>query len=163
MMPPTSDPLAHASPDEIELRALYRRLLAAWNARNADAFATTFTADGESIGFDGSQLTGRAEIAVALGQIFAGHATGAYVDLVRHVRVLAPGVAVLRAVVGMIPAGQSDIESRLNAMQTVIAAKQDGKEWRIVLLQNTPAQFHGQPKLVRQLTEELRRARPTAG
>jgi hypothetical protein len=29
-------------------------------------------------------------------------------------------------------------------------------KWRIALFQNTPAQFHGRPELVQQLTEQLR-------
>jgi len=62
---------------------------------------------------------------------------------------------VLRAVVGMIPSGGSDIEPARNAHQTLVAAKQDG-EWRIVLFQNTPAQFHGRPDLAERLTRELR-------
>lgn len=37
----------------------------------------------------------------------------------------------------------------------MIAARDDD-EWRIVLFQNTPAQFHGRPDLVTQLTAELR-------
>jgi uncharacterized protein (TIGR02246 family) len=66
-----------------------------------------------------------------------------------------PDVAVLRAVAGMVPPGQSDIEPAVNAVQTLVAAKHDG-QWRIALFQNTPAQFHGKPELVQQLTEELR-------
>jgi hypothetical protein len=57
----------------------------------------------------------------------------------------------------MVPRGQSDIDPRLNAVQTMVALKRQG-EWRIVLFQNTPAAFHGRPQLVEQLTEELREA-----
>jgi hypothetical protein len=60
-----------------------------------------------------------------------------------------------RAVVGMVPPAQSDLNPAVNAIQTLVAAKRDGK-WRIALFQNTPAQFHGRPELVQQLTEELR-------
>ncbi|HXV96788.1 MAG TPA: DUF4440 domain-containing protein, partial [Anaerolineae bacterium] len=42
-----------------------------------------------------------------------------------------------------------------NVIQTLVAAKWDG-QWQVVLYQNTPAQFHGRPELVRQLTDELR-------
>jgi uncharacterized protein (TIGR02246 family) len=143
------------SPDEIEVRALYRQLLDSWNKRSADAFAALFDEDGESIGFDGSQMTGRAEIASTLQHIFADHPTAPYVSKVRGVRFLSPEVAVLRAVAGMVPPGQSDLNPAVNTIQTLIAAKRDGV-WRIVLFQNTPAQFHGRPELVWQLTEELR-------
>ncbi len=143
------------SADEVEIRTLYRELLDGWNKRSADAMAVLFAEDGDLVGFDGSQLSGRAEIASTLQQIFADHVTPPYVSKVRGVRLLSSEVAVLRAVVGMMPAGQSDLDPNLNAIQTLVAAKQDGK-WHIVLFQNTPAQFHGRPELVRELTEELR-------
>ncbi len=55
----------------------------------------------------------------------------------------------------MIPHGQSDIEPALNTIQTLVAVRHDGA-WRIALFQNTPAQLHGRPELVQQMTEELR-------
>ncbi len=143
------------SPDEIEIRELYRQLLDSWNKRNAGAFAALFALDGYVIGFDGSQMSGQAEIAATLGQIFADHLTAPYVNKVREVRLLSPDVAVLRAVVGMVPPGQSDINPAVNAIQTLVAVRRDGI-WSIALFQNTPAQFHGRPELVQQLTEELR-------
>jgi hypothetical protein len=42
------------------------------------------------------------------------------------------------------------------AVQTLVAERCED-EWRVVLYQNTPAQFHGRPELVESLTEELRR------
>ncbi|MDB5075864.1 MAG: hypothetical protein JWO42_2043 [Chloroflexi bacterium] len=153
-----SRPQDSPSADEIEVRALYRQLLDGWNVRSADTFAAQFAEDGESIGFDGSQLIGRAEIVSTLRHIFADHLTGGYVSKVRNVRLLSPEVAVLRAVAGMVPAGQSDLNPKLNTMQTLVAARRDGT-WQIVLFQNTPAQFHGRPELVEQMTEELRQAR----
>ncbi len=143
------------SPDEIEARALYRQVLDGWNKRSANGFAALFTNDGSVVGFDGSMLDGPAEIESVLRQIFANHPTAAYVAKVRSVRFLAPDVAVLRAVAGMVPPGQSDLNPAVNAVQTLVAAKRDGK-WRVVLFQNTPAQFHGRPDLFQQLTEELR-------
>ena len=141
--------------DEIEVRTLYRQMLDGWNMRSADAFATPFADDGEVIGFDGSQMTGRAEIAATLGQIFADHITAPYVNKVRSVRLLSPEVAILRAIVGMVPPGQSDLNPALNAHQTLVATKRDGV-FHIHLLQTTPAQFHGRPDLVQHMTEELR-------
>lgn len=143
------------SPDEMEVRALYRQLLDGWNKRSADGFADLYTNDGSTIGFDGSMLDGPAEIESVLNQIFANHLTAAYVAKVRSVRFLVPDVAVLRAVAGMVPPGQSDLNPAVNTIQTLVAAKHDG-QWRIALFQNTPAQFHGRPELVQELTEELR-------
>jgi uncharacterized protein (TIGR02246 family) len=146
------------SNDEIGVRALYQQLLASWNARDAAGFAAPFADDAEVIGFDGSQMTGRDEIEATLKGIFADHETGAYVGLIRSVRLLTSEVALLRAVSGVIPAGQADLSPALNAQQALIAVKGDDA-WRIALYQNTPAQFHGRPDLAQRLTDELRAAR----
>jgi uncharacterized protein (TIGR02246 family) len=141
--------------EETAVSALYQQLLDSWNRRDAASFAALYDEDSEVVGFDGSQMFGRAEIESTLGQIFADHVTATYVSKIRGVRFLAPEVAVLRAVVGMVPPGQQDINPDTNAIQTLVATKQEGK-WHIALFQNTPAQFHGRPELVKALTEELR-------
>ena len=151
----SSRKLDASSADEQEVRLLYRRVLDGWNQQSAEAFAAPFADSGEVIGFDGSQMTGRAEIAATLGGIFADHRTAPYVSKVRSVRLLSPDVALLRAIVGMVPPGQVDLNPALNAHQTLIAARRDGI-WQISLLQTTPAQFHGRPDLVQHMTEELR-------
>ena len=151
----TFRPQDSPSPDESEVRELYWQMLDGWNKRSAEAFAAPFAEDGESIGFDGSQLIGRAEIVSTIQQIFADHVTAPYVSKVRSVRLLCSEVAILRAIVGMVPPGQLDLNPAVNAHQTLVAAKRDGI-WRIELLQTTPAQFHGRPELVQQMTEELR-------
>ncbi len=124
-------------------------MLEGWNK------SETFTEDGELIGFDGSQLFGRAKIASHLQAIFANHITPIYVSKVRGVRFLGPVVADLRAVVDMVPHAESDLQPDLNTHHTMIAVKREGK-WRIALYQNTPAQFYGRPELAQKLTEELR-------
>jgi uncharacterized protein (TIGR02246 family) len=149
-----SSPAHSSSTDETEVRALYQQLLEGWNKRSADAMADPFDEEGELIGFDGSQFAGRADIASHLQQIFADHPTPAYVGKVRGVRFLGPEVAVLRAVAGMVPPGQSDLQPNLNTHHSIVAVKRKGK-WRIALFQNTPAQFHGRPELVQKMTEEL--------
>jgi uncharacterized protein (TIGR02246 family) len=145
---------------ETEVRALYHRMLDGWNRRSADAMAGPFAEDGELIGFDGSQVQGRAGIVAHLDPIFRDHPTPPYVSKVKAVRFLTPEVAIVRADAGMVPPGKTDLEPALNAVQTLIAVK-DGDTWRIALFQNTPAQFHGRPDLVRQMTEELRQLLPT--
>ena len=54
--------------DENEVRALYQALLDGRNGRNADTIAALFSEDGNLVGFDGSPLNGRAEMAEALTQ-----------------------------------------------------------------------------------------------
>jgi uncharacterized protein (TIGR02246 family) len=141
--------------DDSEIRALYQELLRAWNDRNALGFAGLFSEDGVAIGFDGSSQGTRMEIEEMLRQVFAHHQTSAYVAKVKSVRFLADDVALLRAVAGMVPPGDSDINPAVNAVQSLVAEQQDG-QWRIGLFQNTPAAFHGKPQLSQKLTEELR-------
>jgi hypothetical protein len=69
--------------------------------------------------------------------------------------VLAGDVAILGAVAGRVPAGKSDLNPKLNAIQTLVAKRENGG-WRILQFQNTPAQFHGRPEDAEALTNKLR-------
>jgi uncharacterized protein (TIGR02246 family) len=149
-----ADRPARASRED-EVRELYRALLERWNERDAKGFAALFADDGISIGFDGSDMTGPAEIEATLGAIFASHPTGSYVAKVRGVRAPAPDVAVLHAVVGMVPRGGSELNPAVNSVQTVVAARRGGA-WRIAHFQNTPAAYHGRPEKAEALSAELR-------
>jgi uncharacterized protein (TIGR02246 family) len=142
---------------EAEVRTLYQRVLNGWNRQRAEDFAAPFADDAQVIGFDGTEMSGRAAIATELRRIFADHATGTYVGKVRSVRSIGADAAVLRAVSGLVPAGRSDLDPALNAVQSVVAERRNG-EWKIVLYQNTPAQFHGRPELGESLTAEVRDA-----
>ena len=137
---------------------VYNDLLQAWNRRSAEGFAANFAEDGEVVGFDGSETKGRSAIASEMQRIFMDHQTGEYVGKIRQVRQLTPLVAVVRAVAGVVPAGESDLNPALNSVQALVLQKV-GDRWLIVLFQNTPAQFHGRPELVKSLTDELRKAR----
>jgi uncharacterized protein (TIGR02246 family) len=139
--------------DESPVRDLYAHLLDAWNRRDPDAFAALFAPDGTSVGFDGSAAVG-AGIADHLRPIFTDHPTATYVAKVRLVRAVGADGAVLRAIVGMVPPGGDDLNPATNAHQTLVAERTDG-DWRIVLFQNTPAQYHGRPDLVAAHTAEL--------
>jgi uncharacterized protein (TIGR02246 family) len=143
--------------NEQAIRDLYHALLDRWNSSDANGMAELLAPNGNVIGFDGSQMNGRAEMAATLGKIFAGHPTPAYISIVREVRFVSDDVAILRAVVGMVPPGKSDINPAVNAVQSVVAVREGG-EWRIALFHNTPAAYHGRPEESEALTEELRRA-----
>jgi len=133
----------------------YQELLDCWNRRAADEFGVLFTEHGNVVGFDGSQVNGRGEIGTHLRQIFAHHHTPAYVGKVREIRMLTSDVAVLRAVAGMVPSGQADVNPALNSIQTLVMTRQEG-DWRVELFQTTPAALHEQPELSESLTQELR-------
>lgn len=145
---------AVAAPDAVE--ALYRRLLGAWNARDARAMAALYASHGSQVGFDGGTANGRAEIEALLTPIFKDHPTARFVAKVREIRKLGPDVALLRAVAGMVPPGKQELMPDRNAIQTLVASRTTG-EWQVEMFHNTPARFDGQPELARQLTEELSR------
>ncbi|MFN8444761.1 MAG: SgcJ/EcaC family oxidoreductase [Caldilineaceae bacterium] len=134
---------------------LHQQMLARWNQQDATAIGELYAADANVIGFDGSQMNGSAEIVTTLADIFAHHKTATYVGKVREVRLLSENTAILRAVVGMIPPGGSDINPAVNAIQSLVAVK-EGDTWKIALFHNTPAAFHGHPEASEALTAELR-------
>jgi uncharacterized protein (TIGR02246 family) len=141
--------------DSKEVQAVYKKLLDAWNERSAEGMAKLFTDDGESIGFDGSQSIGRQEIFSHLKPIFEHHPTARFISKVKDVRFLSSEIAILRAIAGMVPPKQSDLNPNVNTHHSLLVIKRNG-DWRIQLFQNTPAQFHGRPELVEKMTAELR-------
>lgn len=148
----SNDPAA-----ERDTRELYRQLLEAWDKRNARDFALLFAPDGNIVGFDGTQVFGQADIGAHLSEIFSHHQTARYVPIVREVRSLTEGAAILSAVAGMVPPDKVDIDPDVNAVQTMVAVRTSGA-WKIALFQNTPAAFHDRPDAAKKLTEELRAA-----
>ncbi len=152
----TTASAAHPT-DEEQVRRLYEELIEAWNARDASRMALLFADDGNVVGFDGSQMNGRSEIESVLGDIFVQHPTAPYTTIVREVRLASADVAALRALVGMVPPGTDDIDPAVNAVQTLVAVRLEGR-WRVEVLQTTPAAFHGRPEESARLTEELRAA-----
>src|SRR5688572_9415917 len=120
MNSPTDTPQTASSPEEPAIRTLYHQLLEGWNRRQAGELAALFTQDGQQVGFDGSHYNGRAAIEAAIGQIFADHQTARYVGKIKEVRWLTADVALLRAVVGMVPPGQADLNPAVNAIQSLV-------------------------------------------
>lgn len=140
---------------EGEVGGLYEKMLACWNTRDAETLAELFAEESQLIGPDGSVLEGRWEIEVVLRTVFAHRPPGSYVAKVKGVQLVTPDVAVLRAVAGMVPPGEHDINPAGNAVHALVASKQAGR-WGIVLFQNTPAAFHGRPRMSDDLCDELR-------
>jgi uncharacterized protein (TIGR02246 family) len=140
-----------------DIRGLYDRMIAGWNAGDAVAMTHDFAEDGEIVGFDGSEVSGRERIASYLAGIFAGHKVASFVTLVREVREIAPDVMLLRAHAGMVPPSKSEINRATNAVQTLIAVRHDDR-WQIALFQNTPAAWHGRDDDADALTAELQAA-----
>jgi uncharacterized protein (TIGR02246 family) len=138
--------------DQIE--TAYRRVLGAWNRRDADAFAAAFTEDGHAISFDGARMDGRASIASTLQAVFQNELVGTYVATVLEIREIAPGVTLLCAIVGMVPTDSFDLDLMVTAEQSVVFTSA-GDEVRIALLQSTPASVYGRADVAEMLKLEL--------
>jgi uncharacterized protein (TIGR02246 family) len=136
------------------LTGLYGRLIAGWNAGDAEAMAAPLAPDGLVVGFDGSQMKGRDGVKDELGRIFADHETANYVTKIRSVEALGNDAGLLHAVAGMVPPGGSEIMRDRNAIQTVVG-RRDDDGWSVALFQTTPARFDGRPELSDALTAEL--------
>ena len=145
-----------AHPHDAQIQALYSSFLDGWNRRSGAAVAACFADDGDIIGFDGTHHRGRLSIAADLRAVFGSHQTPAYVAVVRSVRPVTDGVAVLIANAGMIPAGANDLDPDLHTVHTLVAVDEGRGRWRISLFQATPAAWHGHEHLREELTEELR-------
>ena len=139
---------------ESAIEELHRQLLTFWNNQDGAGMASLFTEDANVIGFDGSQMNGRLQIKTELKQVFANHRVARYVWKIEEIRFFDSQNALLRAIVGMVPADKNELNSATNAIQSLIAIKQNDL-WKISLFQNTPAQFHGRPELVDAMTKEL--------
>jgi uncharacterized protein (TIGR02246 family) len=65
---------------------LHGILLERWNERDPAGFAALFEPEGHSVGFDGSEMHGPAEIESMLEQIFADHETARRTERTRLAR-----------------------------------------------------------------------------
>jgi uncharacterized protein (TIGR02246 family) len=140
--------------DDTAIKELHRQLLTFWNNQDGVGMASLFSEDANVVGFDGSQMNGQLQIETELKRVFAHHKTARYVWKIEEIRFLNSQTALLRAIVGMVPPGKNELNPATNAIQSLIAIKQNDL-WKIALFQNTPAQFHGRPELVDSMTKEL--------
>ncbi|MGY1591396.1 SgcJ/EcaC family oxidoreductase [Geodermatophilus sp. SYSU D00965] len=148
--------MTSAHPNDAQIRALYAQFLDGWNRRSGAAVAAAFADDGDIIGYDGTHHHGRLAIAADFRQIFGSHQTATYVAVIRTVRPVAAGVAVLLAHAGMIPPGHNDVDPRFHTIHTLVAVDEGSGRWRISLLQATPAAWQQHPEAREALTQELR-------
>jgi uncharacterized protein (TIGR02246 family) len=137
-MPTREEAAANHSADEAAVRALYQQLMDGWNQGSGDAFAAVFTEDGDLVGFDGTHLKGRQEIAPFHQQLFDKWLKGSrLVGQVKDVRLLHADVAVMHAVGSTVMRGKSEPSPERDSIQTLVATRQEGDEWRLAGFQNT--------------------------
>jgi uncharacterized protein (TIGR02246 family) len=153
-----SESSSSQSADEAMIRSLYQQSLDGWNKGSGEAFGSPFAEDSDLVGFDGTHLKGRQEIASFHQQLFDTHLKGTHLfGKIKSVRFLTSDVALIHAVSGTVMPGQTNIEPERNSVQTLVATKGNTGEWHLAAFQNTRAQYLGRPDLSQALTEELRR------
>ena len=148
--------MTSAHPYDAQIRALYADFVDGWNRRSGAAVAAVFADDGDMVGYDGTTVSGRLSIASDLRRVFGSHPTATYVAVVRSVRAITDGVAVLHAHAGMIPPGEDDVDSNLHSIHTLVAIDQGSGRWKTTLFQATPAAWLGRRDAREALTAELR-------
>ena len=145
-----------SSYDEAAIRALYQQKIYGWNSGNGNAFAAPYTEDSDYIGFDGTYLKGRQEIASLHQMLFDKFLNGSrLVGKIRSIRFLTSDIAIIVAVGGTVIDGQSDIDPERNSVHMLVAIKQNCK-WHFTAFQNSRAHFIGRPEEAQALTDELR-------
>ena len=125
------------SADERAIRALHRRVLEAWGAGDGEAFAAPFSDDALFIGFDGSVMRGRRQIAATHQEVFDRWMRGTrLVEERTDVRFVDPDVAIVHALGGTVLRGKSQPTPERDSIQTLVAVR-DPRGWSFVSFQNT--------------------------
>jgi uncharacterized protein (TIGR02246 family) len=131
---PTMTP---ADADQTAVVALPQRLMAAWGAHDANAFAALFTEDGTMI-IRGVHVKGRMQIREFMSAAFAGPYRGTQVvGAPYEVRPLRPGVVLMLTEGGVRAASESEVAPENVVRASWLAVLQDG-EWLLAAYQNTP-------------------------
>ena len=126
-----SQTTTQAAADEGAIRAIHQRMIDAWNAGDAAAFAAPFTDEANFVAFEGTHLKGRREI-VVVPSADIRHGRERHTRLqgeVKFVRLLNAVVGVMHSVVRVTLPGQTEPSPSRDSMQLTVVAKRDG-EWR---------------------------------
>src|SRR5262245_44016490 len=123
--------------DESEIRALHQRVLDAWQDGDGEAFAAPFSDDVVFVGFDGSVMRGRRQIAAVHQELFDRWLKGSrLVEERTEVRFVAPDVAIVHTVGGTVMRGKAKPAPERDSIQTLTAVRSAGV-WFFVSFQNT--------------------------
>jgi uncharacterized protein (TIGR02246 family) len=126
-----------AAAEQALIAGVPARMIAAWAAHDADAFADLFTEDGALI-LPGVYKKGRAEIREFMANAYETHykdttVTGELIDM----KPLAPGAVAVLTVGGVLPTGESELSAANAIRASWILVKRDD-EWKLAVYQNCP-------------------------
>jgi uncharacterized protein (TIGR02246 family) len=125
-----------AAYDRAALDLIVRRLEAAWNAGDGEAFAAPFAEDADFVTIRGEHYSGQAGIAAGHAAIFRTiYAGSANHMTVEAARLLRPDVALVRVYSGLeVP--QGPLAGTHRARFTLLLTREQGG-WKIAILHNT--------------------------
>lgn len=128
--------------DPTPITELLDRMVAAWNAGDAKAFAEVFTEDADYITFFGAHLKGRKQIETTHEPLFTHALKGSRIgppstgQTAPEIRFLSEDVALVISRGGTVLAGQSTPTPDRDSIMTLTAVRRpDG--WRLASFQNT--------------------------
>lgn len=138
------DSSSHPSTDLEQIEALVAAMFATWNRGDLEAYANSWTEDGELVNVLGMHRHGRAEILAELEFLHATRFRGTQIfDLGHDVRFLTPEVAVVHVRWEMRgDAGQPGHEVHEGVRRGILThiAQRTPEGWRLVASQNTDVQ-----------------------
>jgi uncharacterized protein (TIGR02246 family) len=137
---PTSTPAAApaiSGAEQAEIAAVPARMVAAWAAHDAGAFADLFTQDGTLI-LPGAYKKGRDEIRDFMAAGYAGpyqgtRVTGSPIDI----KPLADGAVALLTMGGVLAAGETELSDKAAIRAAWILVRREGR-WQLAVYQNCP-------------------------
>ena len=114
-----------------------RETVDAWGAGNGKAFAVPFSDDALFIGFDGSVMRGREQIASTHQEVFDRWMKGTrLVEEGTEVRFVTRDVAIVHTLGGTLMRGKSEPAPERESIQTLVAVR-DAGAWSFASFQNT--------------------------
>jgi uncharacterized protein (TIGR02246 family) len=133
----SSNGTATLTEDELAIREVPKRMIAAWAGNDAVAFSKLFTTDGSMI-LPGVFVTGQDKILEFMTAAYAGPYRGTNVyGAPIGLKILGPGAVLLLTQGGVLAPGETEVAPERAIRASWNLVKRDG-EWLVSAYQNTP-------------------------